>query len=1461
MSDRRARIVKRLKWLGKRVAAAALALVVVASLFVAFLHTGAGGEFLRGRIEQRLRERVTTSVDVGRLDFSLFSGVTLDDVAVYDRDGKKAIVVKRLHVAPRLGEIVSGTIGLDDVTVTGVTVDVAARADGTTNLTGLGKPSEPSKKKTERIIVRALAVRDVAIHFTKPDGTRLDVDKLALEGKLDTRPPVRATDASLSLTIDRLAYDKPEAANVVMTAFSTKAAVDLAAGGQGKVKVGPTVGQLVVTRKDVAPFSTKLSLPDVTVDVSEDKLAVALSALEIAALAAVSAQVEVARAEGGGVDRVQSASITRLSVKAADVEALAGRPILAGDLTIDVTASGPKDAFVPEVRVATAGGEIKLRAKLNLTDPNVLHYEATLETKALDVKRVAASEKIPPLVIGELSLTVKGERREADKPKLAATLALRDTRVRDVTIDSLDARARLDNGTITVESLELRALGQRVEATGTYAPESKAVDVTLVLDARVAELLAKLRAAGVLKQPPSPLVSALSLGRPAKIRIHGKTDGEFVVETQDLDARVAGGSARATVTARLRKGDPDKKEPAFVLADVDANLALRAVSLDQLGRMRGKPLPVSGLASGRVRIHGDGKSPNADVDVTVALVEPGGSREPVGTLRVVGGATASRVTGDVTLTSKSGEQLAHIDIKGARAGRGVGAPLDVTVDVPERPLSVLAPFLRPEVRKKLPPFARVGVHATAKGRGRVTHVEAGATARLDPSAAPVTLKARADVAGPITSIKTAPLTWAIDLDVPETALGSLPLPPDRAGELRGTLALSAHLKGTRADATGDVVFTATGLEKGTTGPIDARVTAKLSDAESTLDLDAKVRGVPVVEGRVKAALAGAGLLTKARAGALSGADPALSGTLRIPEAPLASWGRLAPRVQKLPGHFGGELVVRGSARSPELALALDYAGYKSLDGKDGRVTVRGTGTRERAHLEARANDALTLAVDVSPREILEARAKDGGEAKVHASLDGQRIDVATLIPDSDDLRPLRPEGTVDAKLVADATLVFRGDTRELGALALRGPLTVKDGTFVIPTTSRRIHHVRVEIEGDGDMLAIRRIEARESDRAEASRSVNVDGAFAVRTRELSLHARAYRVLVSGGSFGEIDAPRGALDADLSARVALGDKVRRVEVDVRSLELLSPDRQPRAVQQEVLSLGDVLELRSVTEVGKLPVPPPAPKPSAPPNPEDKTLDVIVRIPNAIHFQQRPLDLFAKGEVHVERFGERRVLSGKLVATGGALLVGGRDHKLEHGEVRMADAGPFLDLHFAREPHPASLRDVATVDGADIYAHMVGPLGKQKISFSGKADGIFEALSMEGIGRVRVLSTPDRPLAQTAQLPQVPQIRQTAYMGANLPHLGFLDRMNTYADPNAGRFAYGRFETMEAERYSKDGTRRLRTTVRPRTIGQSDAEVEGSFLFTNTPRVVSGVGLVGGTRFGGGPAVFWEWSSED
>jgi len=1416
----------KLRTWAKRVGIGLLGLVVLVGLFVAFLHTSAGGEMLRARVETRLGTRVNTSATLGKLSFSLFSGVVLEELAILDRDGKKGITVRKIFVKPSFGEILGGTVALDVVSVEGVNVDMRGREDGSTSLTGVIKPFEKNPKL--HIIARSLTVSDVGVHTTKPDGLDVNVEKLGVTGNIDVWPQGGTTHGSLALSLANVGVTRPEL-TLKLTEVGTK--VDVAIDGpavgkdasRGTVKLGPTNAKARLERKDHQPIERPLSIALVTLDTSPEKLGVALDALAAAAASIATARVDAVKKADGSVDHVASAQVATLLVRASEVEAFAGKRILASDLTIEVKATGTADALTPDVTIKTAGGDLSLVATLDLRNPQVTAFDAKLSTKGLDVPKIYVSEKVPPITLGALSLAAKGTRNkdQAAATSVEGTLHVENVHVRDVTVDSLDARARFADGIVTIDALDLVALGQKANAKGRYVIANKDIDADLVLDARVGELVQKLEKAKLLTTTPSPLVRAIALGKPAHVHVAGHLDGELTVRITELDARAAGGAVRGDVTATIVRGDTSKGEKAVTVRDVKADLDVRGLSLTEIGKLRGKTLPIAGRAEGRVHVTGDPRAPNADVDLTVNLEQPTDLSKQAGVLRVQAQGKGGRIEGHATLTTAGGEVLAKIDGKGGTAG----GPIDAAIDIPERRLGDFAPFLSAEAAAKLPPDARVSLRANVKGDGRT------------------------------------PPHWTADLTAPDVDLATLPLPPERRGTVHGHAKLAAHLEGTPKDVAGTIDIDAHDAVVGVSPTLDAHVKIAIAENATDITIDASAEKTPVVTGKITAGLGGRGLLETATKGGLRDANPSLDGKLEIPDRSMVEWAKLVPSARDVPGHFGGSLGVSGVARDPALALDVTYAGYPTLADKEGFVRLSLAGKREAGKLSINASDAITITADVSPQEILAARAVGHGEAHVKLAVTSNKAPLGAIVPRTERTKSLGIRGVIESDLTANATIAFKDGERGLGSLDVRGTLAVREAALDIPTTRRHVTDVSLVLTGDGETLSIATLSAKESDRDEPDRTLSARGRFGIRERDLALHLDAHRVLVSGGNFGELDAPKAALSANVDVKAALGGKVRTVVVDVNALDLDSPDRQPRAVQQEVLSLGDVLELSSGIEIGRLPILPSEPKSTEPVRPEDKSLDITVRIPKAAHVKQRPLDLYVLGEVHIEKYGDQRVLSGALDAVDGSLLVGGRVHRISKGSVKMTEAGPFLDLHFRREPHPAALRDMTTDGDTDVYAHMVGVFGKQKISFSGKADGLFEGLAFENLGRVRVLSTPDAPLTQTAQLPQTPQIRQTAFMSANLPHLAVLDRVNTYADPNVSRSAYGRFENLEAERYSKDGTRRLRTTVRPRVIGQSDSEVEGSLLFTNTPRVVSGVGVVGGTRVGGGPIIFWEWSSAD
>jgi hypothetical protein len=87
------------------------------------------------------------------------------------------------------------------------------------------------------------------------------------------------------------------------------------------------------------------------------------------------------------------------------------------------------------------------------------------------------------------------------------------------------------------------------------------------------------------------------------------------------------------------------------------------------------------------------------------------------------------------------------------------------------------------------------------------------------------------------------------------------------------------------------------------------------------------------------------------------------------------------------------------------------------------------------------------------------------------------------------------------------------------------------------------------------------------------------------------------------------------------------------------------------------------------------------------------------------------------------------------------------------------------------------------------------------------------------------------------------------------------MAAWADPYQYGGAYGQIRNVEAERYSRDESSRVRAVVRPPTPGRSSAELQYDRVFLHDDRKAFGAGVRAGDRGGGGLGLFFEWSSAD
>jgi hypothetical protein len=262
-----------------------------------------------------------------------------------------------------------------------------------------------------------------------------------------------------------------------------------------------------------------------------------------------------------------------------------------------------------------------------------------------------------------------------------------------------------------------------------------------------------------------------------------------------------------------------------------------------------------------------------------------------------------------------------------------------------------------------------------------------------------------------------------------------------------------------------------------------------------------------------------------------------------------------------------------------------------------------------------------------------------------------------------------------------------------------------------------------------------------------------------------------------------------------------------------------------------------------------------------------MDIYVSIPKKVHILKSPMDLWPVGTIAVHVRPQGRKIEGRLVMVDGELSLGGKMHKLEEGAIFFDEKCPkgCLDLHFVRHMKETVLRDVSLASGTDaIHIRMTGPLSDRKTVLSGAASPgtLFDLLSAHNVGRPRYVSAPDMPASATVQYPQYDNLLMLSYFSVNLPHLLFMDRVAGWADPYDDRSSYGHMQHYELERTAADGATRVRAIERPRGAGQSEAEVQLDWLWNHPEsRAKFGVGVTGGSRAGGGPGLFFEWSSED
>ena len=338
-----------------------LSVLALAVIGVGFLHTRWGKEFVRGRLERSMAERVDGRVRIGSLDYTFMLGsIRVGDIEIQDAAGQPAIRIGRLDLAIDRGSLFGDEVVIDALAIHGLDVSVRRSADGSSNLTGLFKPAERSSTQAVRVARFAL---DGRVRLVDPDGREVAIDELALTGSL------RSGADALTLALDRIG-----------------AQVAVATPGQPTRTVDVGVETLRLDRA-----ATGLAL---------DAGAIVVGPLAIAAIEARVALAEAARTEPHRV------AVRGARVDHQQLTALLGRAVLIDDVALDATLVGPRDALVLDGDVRTGASRLALDGRADLAAARPA-YQLTLVGTDLRPAQVAHLGTLPDLA-GELRLEARG---------------------------------------------------------------------------------------------------------------------------------------------------------------------------------------------------------------------------------------------------------------------------------------------------------------------------------------------------------------------------------------------------------------------------------------------------------------------------------------------------------------------------------------------------------------------------------------------------------------------------------------------------------------------------------------------------------------------------------------------------------------------------------------------------------------------------------------------------------------------------------------------------------------------------------------------------------------------------------------------------------------------------------------------------------------------------------------------
>ncbi len=610
-----------------------LGLVLV---LVIFLHTSWGKSFVRGRIERRLNAMTTGSATLGELDYGfLFSSIELGKLEIRDAQDKPAIKIDRIALDLDRGELLGGSLKIGELAITGVEVELVKREDGTSNLTGLFKPSD--RKPMKAIAIGKLTVTGRAT-ITKPDGSVIAVRDLGITGTVDARPVAQELDATFETIAAKVTLEKPDSTrtlDVAITGLTAKRRID-------------------------------------GIDVDIAKLAAGVLGIDH-----LGAHVQLA---DGKLHGEQKLTIGKAKVDRKQLVALLGREILVDDVGLDLSVTGPEDKLVIAGNVKTGTTALTIAGTVNAVGTPSYQLAITGKGKSTDL-----STKGRVAVETDVEIKIAGSGITPLDLDAVIEIAVGPTKVNQLALDSLTAKATAKQGAYKLERLAARGLEFDITASGEMTKD-KSVTGRVTVTGSPAKAMKILAAAGIAVPRKVPEIGHVDLA----VTANGKLDGELGLELAPTKIAIASGSITLGGTATL---------VAKKLSTASTKLALAGLDLASLSLLAGRPPKVQGSISGTIDLTKTADGQHADYALAIAL------RDQPLLITATGSTEATSATAHAEVRRKGDRSLlAAIDamLPLDKQGFQPRGAWRVKANVGNRQLSEIAALLPDHLKAKLP---------------------------------------------------------------------------------------------------------------------------------------------------------------------------------------------------------------------------------------------------------------------------------------------------------------------------------------------------------------------------------------------------------------------------------------------------------------------------------------------------------------------------------------------------------------------------------------------------------------------------------------------------------------------------------------------------------------------------------------------------------------------------------------